>query len=457
MSEKSLTLPKTAAVVLAAGLGTRMKSAKPKVMHPLAGRAMVGHVMAALKKIEVERVVAIVGEGMEKTAEAMALAETVVQHDRLGTGHAVLQAKDTLANFKGSVLIVFGDTPLITPGTLRAMLAARVGEDTPAVVVLGFTPDDPGAYGRLVVDMEDGSLEAIVEAKDADEETLAIDLCNSGVMVVDSRHLWDWLSRIKDDNAKSEYYLTDIVALARSDGFTCAVVEGDADEVLGINSREDLALAEAIIQDRLRARAMEGGATLADPSTVYFSADTKLGQDVTVGPSVVFGPGVVVSDDVEIRAFCHLEGVRVASGAIIGPFARLRPGADIGKDVRIGNFVEIKNALLEGGAKVNHLSYVGDARIGAGANIGAGTITCNYDGFLKSKTDIGKGAFIGSNTALVAPVSIGEGAVVGAGSVITHDVSSDAIALGRGEQRETAGAAAIYRTRKQAEKDKKKT
>ena len=456
MSPKAPNLPKTAAVVLAAGLGTRMKSAKAKVMHPLAGKTMVSHVMAALRKVEVERAVAVIGDGMGDVADALAPAETVIQHERLGTGHAVLQAKDVLSGFKGSVLILFGDTPLITPQTLRAMLGARARDDAPAVVVLGFTPDDPGAYGRLIIDPEDGTLEAIIEAKDADAETLAVDLCNSGVMVVDSRHLWDWLARIGNDNAKGEYYLTDIVALARADGFSCAVVEGDADEVLGVNSREDLALAEAIVQDRLRADAMEGGATLLDPSTVYFSADTKLGQDVSIGPSVVFGPGVDIADNVEVRAFCHLEGVKVASGAVIGPFARLRPGADIGADAHIGNFVEIKNAVIEAGAKANHLSYVGDARVGAGANIGAGTITCNYDGFLKSKTDIGAGAFIGSNTALVAPVTVGAGAIIGAGSVVTKNVSENAIAIGRGEQKETPDAASSYRARKQAEKDKQK-
>ena len=456
MSQKSPDLPKTAAVVLAAGQGTRMKSATPKVMHRLAGQPLLGHVMGTLRQIEVADVVVVLGPDMDDVAAVAAPHKTMMQKDRLGTGHAVMQAEGTLPKSCDSILVLYGDTPLITPATLRAMLAMRMGKDAPAVVVLGFTPDDPGEYGRLVLDEADGTLEAIVEARDADAETLGIDLCNSGVMAVDAGLLWGWLKRIKNDNAKGEYYLTDIVALAREDGFACAVAEGDAEEVLGINSRVDLAMAEAIVQDRLRERAMEGGATLADPSTVYFSMDTKLGRDVAVGPNVVFGPGVSVADGVEIRAFSHIEGATIETNATVGPFARLRPGAVIGTDARVGNFVEIKNAEIEAGAKVNHLSYVGDARVGAGANVGAGTITCNYDGYLKSRTDIGAGAFIGSNAALVAPVTIGDGAIVGAGSVVTRDVAADAIVTARGEQNEIAGAAKKYRDRKQAEKAKQK-
>ena len=449
-------IPKAAAVVLAAGEGTRMKSVMPKVMHPLAGAPMIAHVLTALRQVEAAETVVVIGADMDGVAAAVAPKTTVVQADRLGTGHAVMQARDALKGFRGSVLILYGDTPLITPATLRAMLGARVGQNAPAVVVLGFIPDDPGAYGRLVLDEEDGTLEAIVEAKDADADTLAIDLCNSGVMVVDAAMLWGWLDRLTNDNAKGEYYLTDIVALARADGFACAVVEGDAEDVLGINSRLELAMAEAIVQDRLRERAMAGGATLTDPSTVYLTTDTKLGRDVVIGPSVVFGPGVTVGDNVEIKAFSHIEGASIEAGATVGPFARLRPGADIGAGARVGNFVEIKNATLEAGAKANHLSYIGDATVGAAANIGAGTITCNYDGFLKSKTVIGAGAFIGSNSALVAPVTIGAEAIVGAGSVVTRDVTENAIATARGAQTEAAGAADTYRARKKREKEEQK-
>ena len=446
----------TTAVVLAAGLGTRMKSALPKVLHPVAGRPMIQHVLATLSEIQAENSVVVVGEGMDQLTQSVAPIETSVQIDRLGTAHAVLAARDYIkAHPSDDLIVLYGDTPLITAETLRTMLSARRGEANPGVVVLGFEPEDPGPYGRLVLD-RDGSLEAIVEARDATPEQARIGLCNSGVMVIDGTRALSWLDRIGNDNAKGEYYLTDVVAIARADGASAAVVTGDADEVLGVNSRVELATAEAIAQDRLRRRAMEGGATLTDPASVFLSWDTKLGRDVTVGPNVVFGPGNRIGDDVEIRAFCHIEGATVADGVVVGPFARLRPGADLSKNVRIGNFVEIKAAHLGEGVKVNHLSYVGDSDVGQGANIGAGTITCNYDGFFKSKTIIGERAFIGSNTALVAPVTVGAGAIIGAGSAISKDVSAGSLAVTRSDQKEVAGWADRFNARRGKEKQNKK-
>ena len=446
-----MTKDKTAAIVLAAGLGTRMESRLPKVLHPLAGRPMIGHLMETLAGMDLERIVVVVGDDMEAVAEAVAPHPTVVQKERLGTGHAVRTACEAVDGFDGTVLVLYADAPLISVETLTRMIEARRRAPRPAVVVLGFRPSDPGPYGRLIVGA-DGTLQAIVEAGDATPGQGAIALCNSGVMAIDAGALPGLLERIGRDNAKGEYYLTDIVAMARGDGLTCAVVEGDEAELIGVNSRADLARAEAVVQQRLRAAAMAGGATLADPETVYFSHDTRLGRDVTVGPHVVFGPGVAVGDDVEIRAFCHIEGARIATGARIGPFARLRPGADIAAEAHIGNFVEIKNATVETGAKINHLAYVGDSRVGAKANVGAGTITCNYDGFAKHHTDIGAGAFIGSNTALVAPVTVGDGAIIGAGSVITGDVAADALALTRADQEELKGWAKRFRGRRSGRK-----
>ena len=446
-----MTKEKTAAIVLAAGLGTRMESRLPKVLHPLAGRPMIGHLMETLAGMDLERIVVVVGDDMEAVAEAVAPHPTVVQKERLGTGHAVRTACEAVDGFDGTVLVLYADAPLISVETLTRMIEARRRAPRPAVVVLGFRPSDPGPYGRLIVGA-DGTLQAIVEAGDATPGQGAIALCNAGVMAIDGRPLPGLLARIGTDNAKGEVYLTDIVAMARGDGLTCAVVEGDEAELIGVNSRADLARAEAVVQQRLRAAAMAGGATLADPETVYFSHDTRLGRDVTVGPHVVFGPGVAVGDDVEIRAFCHIEGARIATGARIGPFARLRPGADIAAEAHIGNFVEIKNATVETGAKINHLAYVGDSRVGAKANVGAGTITCNYDGFAKHHTDIGAGAFIGSNTALVAPVTVGDGAIVGAGSVITGDVAADALALTRADQEELKGWAKRFRGRRSGRK-----
>lgn len=442
---------KIAVVVLAAGYGTRMKSSLPKVMHPIAGRPMIRHLLASLEALAPEKLVVVVGEEMEQVARAVAPWPTAVQRERLGTGHAVLAARSIVEGHQGDVLIVYGDTPLLSAETLERMLAARRSERHPSVVVLGFRPSDPGAYGRLVVS-EDGMLEAIVEAKDAAPGQLAIGLCNSGVMAVDGTHLFRLLDRVGNGNAKGEYYLTDIVGLARSDGLTCAVVEGSEDELIGVNSRAELAVAERLVQDGLRARALDGGVTMTDPQTVYFSFDTRLGRDVVVGPFVVFAPGVDVGDGVDIRGYCHLEGVSIADGAQIGPFARLRPGASIARGAHIGNFVEIKNATVEEGAKVNHLTYIGDARVGAGANVGAGTITCNYDGFFKEHTDIGAGAFIGSNSSLVAPVKIGDGAIIGAGSVVTRDVAAHSLVVTRGPHVEKEGWAGRFRDRRRAEK-----
>ena len=448
-----MTASKSAAIVLAAGLGTRMNSGVPKALHALCGRPMIGHVLETVAALGCERIVVVVSPAMETLARAFAPAEVAIQDKPLGTGHAALAAQRALDGFAGDVLILCADTPLITAATLGAVLDARRTANPPAVAVLGFRPEDGSEYGRMVTS-KDGALEAIVEYRDADRDQRAIALCNAGVMAVDGELLFGLLESLGDDNAKGEIYLTDIAAAARARGHDCAVVETeDPHEVLGINSRADLARAEALMQGRLRRAAMDGGATLTDPATVWFSFDTRLGRDVTVGPNVVFGPGVAVADNVEIRGFCHIEGADIGIGAIVGPFARLRPGADIGAQVHIGNFVEIKQARLEPGAKVNHLSYVGDSSVGAGANIGAGTITCNYDGFFKARTEIGAGAFIGSNTSLVAPVRIGAGAVIGAGSVITRDVPADAMAVARAEQSEVKGGAVRYRSRKQAEKD----
>ena len=446
---------KPAVLVLAAGIGTRMRSRRPKVMHEIAGRSMIEHVLAAARALSPERIVVVIGPDMPDLAAAVAPLPTVVQDERRGTGHAVMAAMDALAGADGDVLVVYGDTPRLRPETLEAMLAARRGDPPPAVVVLGMRPDDPGQYGRLITDPA-GGLRAIVEYRDADPDERAIDLVNSGVVAVDGAVLPDLLNDLTNDNAKGEYYLTDIVAAARRRGRGAGYVEAPADELVGINSRAELAAVEAQLQAELRTRAMAGGATLIAPDTVFLAADTELGRDVVVEPHVVFGPGVSVADDVTIRAFSHIEGARIAAGAVIGPFARLRPGADIGERAHIGNFVEVKNASLGEGAKANHLSYLGDATIGAGANIGAGTITCNYDGFAKWRTEIGAGAFIGTNTALVAPVKVGDGAVIGAGSVIAEDVPVDALGLTRPARKTVAGWAARNRARKTAASRKRK-
>ena len=416
---------------------------------------MIQHLLASVSTLEPERVVVVISNGADNVRAAAQPYPTVVQAEQRGTGHAVLQAKQQMAGFNGDMLILFGGDPLITSETMQRLLDRRRGDDDPAVVVLGFRPPNPGLYGRLIVDST-GSLESIVEARDATPEQLDTNLCNSGVMAVDGKRLFDILGRVDNENAKGEYYLTDIVAIANGNGANCVVIEAqDADELTGIDTRADLAAAEAIAQKRLRETAMANGATLTAPETVFFSHDTVLGRDVVVGPNVVFAPDVTVGDNVTIRPFCHLEGATVADGVTIGPFARLRPGADIGDGVQIGNFVEIKNATLERGAKVNHLTYVGDARVGTGANVGAGTITCNYDGFFKHQTDIGARAFIGSNTALVAPVKVGDDAIVGAGSVIAKDVPANALAVTRAAQKQMDSWAKKFRAKKAADKKNK--
>jgi bifunctional UDP-N-acetylglucosamine pyrophosphorylase / glucosamine-1-phosphate N-acetyltransferase len=431
-----------AVIVLAAGQGTRMNSDLPKVLHPLAGFPLVAHALAAARALEPERTVLVTGHGGDAVAAAARELDpdlrVVRQAAQLGTGHAVLQAARELEGFEGDAIVLYGDTPLVRPETLRAMLDARAAGA--AVVVLGFEAAEPGGYGRLVLDAG-GRLAAIVEARDADPATLAIRLCNSGLLAADAATLLALLAGVGNDNAKREYYLTDVVALARARGLDAAVITCPEAETLGVNSRADLAAAEAAFQARARAEAMANGATLTDPASTFFALDTVIGRDVVIGPNVVFGPEVTVESGATILAFCHLEGCHVSRGARIGPFARLRPGAEIAEDAHIGNFVEVKNAIVEEGAKANHLSYIGDARVGRGANIGAGTITCNYDGVFKHRTEIGARAFIGSNSALVAPVAIGDEALVAAGSVITADVPAGALAVARGRQETKPGLA----------------
>ena len=439
-----------AAVVLAAGKGTRMKSGLPKVLHPVAGRPMIRHVLAMLEDVAPASVVVVVAPGMDSVASAVAPARVAVQQDPLGTAHAVLAARYALDRFSGDVVIVNGDTPLLTSDTVGSMLRARRGRQRPAVVALGFRPRDAAEYGRLRIG-EGGGLDAIVEYRDASPEERAGTLCNAGVMVADGEVLFALLDAVGTGNAKGEYYLTDIVAIARSRGLRCAVVEtADAAEAMGVDSRAGLARAEAVMQDRLRRRAMEAGATLTAPETVWLAADTEIGRDVTIGPNVVIGPGTRISDGVTIRPFSHVEGADLGPGAIVGPFARLRPGTRLRRGARVGNFVEVKAALLGENVRVGHLSYVGDAEIGDGANIGAGTITCNYDGISKHFTRIGAGAFIGSNSALVAPVTIGDDAIVGAGSVVTSEVERGAVAIARGRQRNLDGRAESFRRRRKA-------
>lgn len=441
---------KICAVVLAAGQGTRMKSDLPKVLHKIAGRPMVCHLLATVDALNAEKAVVVVGPGMDLVAGAVAPHSVAVQHKQQGTGDAVKAAREELQGFKGSVLVLYGDTPLVKKETLEEMI--RLRENGAAVVVLGFEPADPGRYGRLIV--KDRVLEKIVEFKDASEQEKAVRLCNSGVMCLDGEKLFGWLDRLKNNNAAGEYYLTDVVALARADGCSAVVVTGTEEEMAGANSRADLAMIEGIVQKRLREKFLAQGVTMTDPDTVYFSYDTVLGKDITIEPSVIFEPGCVVEDNVEIKGFCHFEGTHIRSGAKVGPFARLRPGADVGCGCHIGDFVEIKNAVIENGAKVNHLSYIGDARIGEKTNIGAGTITCNYDGYFKSRTEIGAGAFIGSDTVIVAPCTIGDGAMTAAGSVITKNVEPNAMAVSRGKQTALAGWAEKFREQKKALKEK---
>jgi bifunctional UDP-N-acetylglucosamine pyrophosphorylase/glucosamine-1-phosphate N-acetyltransferase len=448
-----MTTRSVAAIVLAAGKGTRMKSDLHKVLHPIAGRPMLAHLLASVDTLRPERTVVVVGSGREQVKPLVAEhgGTVVVQDPQHGTAHAVLQAREALAGFDGDILILYGDTPLVAAGTMQRMVGRLNAPDAPAVVVVASRPDDPSHYGRILAE-PDGTIARMVEYKDASEEERSVDLCNSGLMAVRSEDLWALLDRVGNDNKAGEYYLPDIVMLAAADGRRSAVIETDADEVAGINSRGELAAVESLWQDRRRARAMADGVSLVAPETVWFAWDTEIGRDTLIEPNVVFGPGVRIAEQVRIRAFSHIEGALVAAGAEIGPYARLRPGAEIGEQAKVGNFVEIKKARLGKGAKANHLSYLGDAEIGAGANIGAGTITCNYDGFFKYRTNIGAGAFIGSNSALVAPVSIGEGAMVAAGSVITRDVEADALAVARGAQEAKPNRARRFREVMRAKK-----
>lgn len=442
-----------ATIILAAGQGTRMKSAKHKVLHPIAGHPMLLHLLAGVETLKPEKKILVVGAGRDQVEAAVEAHDVtiVVQDKQLGTGHAVQQAEARFNGFAGDVLILYGDVPLVRPETMRMMLDRLHGPDAPMAVILGFRPDDPGAYGRVIAD-SNGVIEKMVEFKDASETERTVTLCNSGLMAVREEDLFSLLTRVENNNAAGEYYLPDIVMLASRGGRHSAVVETENWEVAGVNSRVELAAVEAEWQRRRRLEAMRDGATLIAPETVFFSHDTAIGKDVVIEPNVVFGPGVTVEDNVAIRAFSHLEGALVRSRAEIGPYARLRPGAEVGQGAKVGNFVEMKKAVLGPGAKVNHLSYIGDAEVGAGANIGAGTITCNYDGFFKYKTTIGAGAFIGSNSALVAPVRIGDGAIVGAGSVVTRDVENNALALARGSQEARLGWAAKFRTAMGAKK-----
>jgi bifunctional UDP-N-acetylglucosamine pyrophosphorylase/glucosamine-1-phosphate N-acetyltransferase len=452
---KMTQVPDFAVVILAAGQGTRMRSDTHKVLHPIASRPLLLHLLDRVDGIGAKRRVVVVGKGRDQVELALNGRDVSVAHqaEQKGTGHAVLQARAALEGYEGAVLVLYGDTPFVEAATLERMLDRLDGDDGPGVVVLGSCPDDPAAYGRIILG-EGDHIAKMVEYRDATDEERAVRLCNSGMMAVRSRDLFRWLGEVTNDNTAGEYYLPDIVNIAAAEGREAVVIEADAYETAGVNSRAELAHLELEWQRRRREQALQDGATLIDPESVWFAYDTKLGRDVTVEPHVVFGPGVEIADGATIKAFSHIEGATIGAWAAIGPFARIRPGTILADHTKVGNFVELKKAKVGAGAKVNHLSYVGDAEVGEHANIGAGTITCNYDGFAKYRTVIGAGAFIGSNTSLVAPVTIGDGAVVGAGSVITSDVDPDSLAIERSEQKGIAGWARRFRermTRKAAE------
>ena len=445
-------------VILAAGKGTRMKSALPKVLHKVAGRSMLGHVLALAGSVDRASIAVVIGPGMDEVRAEVArlapAARVFVQESQSGTADAVLAARPALDAHTGDVIVLYADTPLIEPGTISALGDAL--DAGSGVAVLGFEARDPTGYGRLIT-VGEHTLLAIREHKDSSPEERKITLCNSGVLAFRLPDLMGVLTRIGNANSKGEYYLTDAVEIARADGARAAVVRCPEDEVLGVNSRSQLAVAERIWQDRARQKVMDDGATLTAPETVFLSYDTVIGRDVVIEPHVVFGLGVTVADGAEIKAFCHVEGASIGPGARVGPYARLRPGASLGPDVHIGNFVEVKNVAVGRGAKANHLAYLGDGSVGAGANIGAGTIFCNYDGFFKHKTEIGEGAFIGSNSSLVAPVKIGDGAYVGSGSVITKDVAAGSLALERSAQEDRPQWATKFRemmSRRKAAKSK---
>ena len=444
-------MSKRAAVILAAGQGTRMKSPLPKVLHAVGGRPMLDRAIDAAEQLGCERIVVVVGAHSpqvgEHVAKRLGEGSTALQDPPLGTGHAVRSAEDALKAFDGDVVITYADVPLLDDWAISSLFTVR--EEGADVAVLGFEAADPGAYGRLILG-EDNTLEKIVEAKEASADELEVTACNSGVMALSAKLLFELLAEVKNDNAKGEYYLTDVVELARKHGLTTKVAFAAEEDVMGVNSQVELAMAEAIFQNRRRADLLEGGVTMVAPETVYLAHDTDIAGGVSIEPNVVFGPGVTVEAGARILAFSHLEGCVVREGAQVGPYARLRPGADIGPKARIGNFVEVKNATFGPGAKANHLSYIGDGEVGAKANIGAGTIFCNYDGFTKSKTTVGEGAFVGSNSSLVAPLSIGAGAMIGSGSVVTKDVAADSLSMERSEQTEKPGWAAKFRAAKQA-------
>jgi bifunctional UDP-N-acetylglucosamine pyrophosphorylase / glucosamine-1-phosphate N-acetyltransferase len=437
-----------AVVILAAGQGTRMRSDTHKVLHPIASRPLLLHLLDRVDALGADRRIVVVGKGRDQVETALEGRDVAVVHqaEQKGTGHAVQQAADALAGYDNAVLVLYGDTPFVEAETLSRMLDRLDGDGGPGVVVLASEPDDPLKYGRII--LGDGDrIAKMVEYKDATEDERAVRLCNSGMMAVRAPDLFRWLGQVTNDNAAKEYYLPDIVNIAAAEGREAVVIEGDPYETAGVNSRAELAHLELEWQRRRREQVLDEGATLIDPESVWFAYDTKLGRDVTVEPHVVFGPGVEVADGATIHAFSHIEGAIIGAKARIGPFARIRPGTRLADRSKVGNFVELKKAEVGEGAKVNHLSYVGDAEVGARSNIGAGTITCNYDGFGKYRTVIGEGAFIGSNSALVAPVTIGAGAIVGAGSVITRDVEPDSLAVERTEQRGIAGWARRFRER----------
>lgn len=443
---------KRAAVILAAGKSTRMKSKYSKVLHPVGGRSMLAWTAALAQTAGVTRTICVVGESNEDVrAEAERLGlEIAVQEPQRGTGHAVLCAREAIGDFDGDLVVLYADTPLIEPDTLANVFGALAGGAD--VAVLGFDAENPAAYGRLITEGDD--LLAIVEAKEASPEQLAVSFCNSGVMAASVSHMFSALERVTDDNAKGEYYLTDIVEILRNDGCRATAVLANETEVLGVNSRPDLAMAETAFQNRTRLRMMENGVTLQDPATTYFSFDTEVESDATIGANVVFGPGAKIAAHAHIHPFCHIEGTSIGEGAQIGPFARLRPGTELGANTKIGNFVETKKTKVGKGSKINHLSYIGDAVLGEGVNVGAGTITCNYDGYFKHVTTIEDGAFVGTNSSLVAPLTIGKGAFLGSGGVVTKDVPEGALALARADQVNKQGWADRYHKAQKARKSK---
>lgn len=439
--------PALACIILAAGKGSRMKSDLPKVMHPLAGWPLIRHVVQTAESVAPAKVIPVIGEDMTEVEALVSPHETVIQYDRKGTGHAVLMAREKLADFVGNIFVLFGDCPLVRPETLNKAIDALNRDTKAGLVFVGMRPEDPTGYGRMIAN-EDGNLAYIVEHVDANEAERKVDLCWGGLMAGNAQDMFRWLDSVGADNAQGEYYLTALPQIAAKEGAVTKIIEAPEEEMRGVNTRVQLAALEQSLQERLRDQAMEDGVSMKDPSSVYLAMDTKLGVDVTIEPNVIFGPKVEVGDKVEIKAFSHLEGVRIGAAAIVGPFARLRPGTILEEKAKIGNFVETKNVIVGAGSKINHLSYVGDASLGENVNIGAGTITCNYDGFEKYKTNIGDNVFIGSDSTLIAPLTVHDGAFIAAGSAITEDVQADALALARGRQAMKEGWAEKFRQKK---------